>query len=92
MCLTSNKWNRQGTAIHEFMHALGFQHEHSRKDRDDFVKVKVNLKELEARKDFNYSIISFSQELTRFDPFSVMLYNESWDLDRIKNAGMWNLK
>jgi len=31
-----------GTIQHEFLHALGFGHEHERPDRDDFVR--VNLK------------------------------------------------
>ncbi|CBY24203.1 unnamed protein product [Oikopleura dioica] len=29
----------KGTIQHEFLHALGFYHEHTRADRDDFVKV-----------------------------------------------------
>ena len=78
-------WHRQGTALHEIMHVLGFHHEQSRKDRDHFVKVK-------DLNDGNYSIISFSQELTPFDPFSVMLYNESEDMERAGDSRIWKLK
>ena len=73
---------------------LGFQYEHSRKDRDDYLKVSVVLKELEVRYDFNFSIFMFTQELTRLDPFSVILLDEGLGLDKSKilRCGMmlWN--
>ena len=31
-----------GIIMHEFLHALGFQHEHVRADRDDFITVNWN--------------------------------------------------
>jgi hypothetical protein len=68
----SNEWDmdrRQGTALHETMHALGYHHEHSRNDRDHFLTVKIG-------KDHNNDIIESSFSITRFDPFSVMMYGE----------------
>ena len=37
LSLQRNRCVTVETAIHELMHALGFEHEHNRPDRDDFI-------------------------------------------------------
>lgn len=41
-----------GTILHEIMHALGFLHEHTRHDREQFVKINVQNIRPDAMKNF----------------------------------------
>ena len=40
------------TPVHELLHTLGFVHEHTRPDRDDFIS--VNTENIEAGKEGNF--------------------------------------
>lgn len=64
-----------GTFLHESMHALGFIHEHSRPDRDEYLKVKYeNIKPTE-RNNFNkYTVGEVDNLHATFDFMSVLLY------------------
>ncbi|XP_062421544.1 meprin A subunit beta-like [Pungitius pungitius] len=62
---------------HEFLHALGFYHEQSRNDRDDYVTIL--FENIEAGREFNFQI---SQEMTTthgvpYDYLSVMHYDKN---------------
>jgi len=45
--------NRLGTCIHEFIHAIGYYHEQSRTDRDDFII--VNWENIQPGKEHNFN-------------------------------------
>ena len=44
--------NKTGTYEHEIMHALGYIHEHSRPDRDDYLDVRMENIEKENAANF----------------------------------------
>ena len=75
------KWTeKQRTATHEMLHALGFKHEHQRRDAD---------KSIQTAKTANKQIIGIS----RFDPFSIMIYRETPDhFSRREDDPVWKLK
>ena len=85
----SNKRHRR-TTVHEILHALGFKHEHKQKGADQELAI-VNPKKLDDRQLIPEDNI---HGLTRFDPFSIMMYNEGGrDLKRTAHADpVWQRK
>ncbi|KAH3882757.1 hypothetical protein DPMN_006702 [Dreissena polymorpha] len=68
---------KKGTAVHEMMHALGFWHEQSRPDRDNWVH--VILSNVEDGKEYNFEKLTTSQADTlgvSYDYDSVMHYSK----------------
>lgn len=65
----------EGQIHHEMLHALGFFHEHSRPDRDNFVSVREKF--IQEGKEVNFQIGTLIDSLgTNYDYGSVMHYGE----------------
>lgn len=79
-----NNCDRLGTVEHEFLHALGFWHEQSRADRDDYVTIKWD--QIEPGKDHNFNKYddAVSSALgVPYDYGSVMHYSKtSFNIDK----------
>lgn len=73
-----------GTIIHELYHALGFYHEQSRRDRDDY----VNIYWENIIPGLEYNFIKYNtQNLTPYDYKSLMHYdNLAFSVDWIKKT------
>jgi len=66
----------KGTAIHEFMHAAGFWHEHSRYDRDNYVR--INWNNILRGMAYNFNKYSWNEINLLGEPYdlsSIMHYN-----------------
>ncbi|GAV06276.1 hypothetical protein RvY_16293 [Ramazzottius varieornatus] len=69
---------RRGTIIHEFMHAIGFYHEQSRTDRDDYVE--INWANIPDDKRHNFDTYPWSRITVLGEPYdyeSVMHYSST---------------
>jgi len=77
ICLSSGCWGK-GTIIHEIAHAMGFWHEQSRPDRDDYIQVVWDNipdgKKHNFRKHDNSVVDSLN---TTYDYQSVMQYSKT---------------
>ncbi|XP_048019708.1 hatching enzyme 1.2-like [Megalobrama amblycephala] len=72
--------NRQGCvytgiAEHELNHALGFYHEHTRSDRDKYVK--INWENLSADMSYNFEKQNTNNQNTPYDYGSIMHYGRT---------------
>ncbi|XP_047454956.1 meprin A subunit beta-like isoform X1 [Mugil cephalus] len=67
------------TVEHEFLHALGFYHEQSRYDRDDYVTIA--LENIIKGREHNFHIVSSEDSTTQgvlYDYLSVMHYGKNY--------------
>lgn len=69
-----------GTIVHELGHVLGFEHEHQRLDRDEYVVLDPKLDAKVKDKDMkpNFDPKPNSKNVTRYDYHSIMHYGSYW--------------
>uniref|UniRef100_UPI00358FD493 meprin A subunit alpha-like n=1 Tax=Myxine glutinosa TaxID=7769 RepID=UPI00358FD493 len=69
---------------HELLHALGFFHEHSRSDRDDYITIHWEAMEPDAKHNFIKKNVEKDTFNTPYDYFSIMHY-PPWFFSNDKN-------
>lgn len=70
--LGSEKCRQHGVVIHELMHAIGFYHQHSAADRDDFIK--INWENIRKSRTHNFK---------KYDESVVTNYNVTYDYESV---------
>lgn len=70
-----------GSVIHEMGHTVGLYHEHTRKDRDQYVKILWN--NIQSGQSYNFNIYSSGTDIGPFNINSVMMY---WPTSYSKNG------
>lgn len=63
-----------GTVVHELMHALGYEHEQNRQDRDQYITVNLDNVSPDARDQFTVAAGDYYG--TTYDLLSIMQYGE----------------
>jgi len=74
--LQANGCIYHGTILHELMHAVGFWHEQSRSDRDDYLNVYLDNVEPNQRHNFDKLGAEHNRFGIPFDQESIMIYGE----------------
>jgi hypothetical protein len=76
---------KKRTSTHEILHSLGFKHEHQRSDAEKSIEPHSSSNQVQSSK--------VTLGLSRFDPFSIMLYCEcDKHFSRIDQDPIWKLK
>merc|ERR1712080_260765 len=74
-----------GVTVHEMMHAVGFWHEQSRPDRDDFVEIKLD--NVQPMKDKYGQEISMKHNFDKKETYEVKLNGIGYDYGSLMHYG-----